>query len=170
VTSGPIFIIGMPGAGKTALVKEVSSTLNIEGIDTDLWIEQSYFKQTGNTLTVSEIYRELGLVKFRNMERLMLQKIPSTSCLVSSGGGLPCFFDNIDIMLAKGTVVWLNTPLEEIEVNAKQHNFDRPTLSTQSNLSLLQELNNLFESRKKFYRRAHFSDNYKGCYEFILKF
>ena len=166
----PIFIIGMPGAGKTTLAKEVSSTLNFEGIDTDLLIEQSYFKRTCNRLTVSEIYREIGLIKFRNIERIILQKIPSTPCLVSCGGGLPCFFDNIDVMLAKGTVIWLNTPLEEIEANAKQHNLDRPTLSTQSNLSLMQELNKLLESRKKFYKKAHFSENYNGCYEFIVKF
>ena len=159
----------MPGAGKTTLVKELSSKLQLKGIDTDNLIEQAYLKQTNKKRTISDIFRELNTLDFRNLERLVLHKIPTAPCLVSCGGGLPCFFDNINILKKNGTVIWLNTTLEEIEANAKLNAIDRPTLNTDNPFELNSQLIKLLETRKVFYEKAHFTGNYKECYEFIVK-
>jgi shikimate kinase len=89
----PFFLIGYMGSGKTTLGKQLAKKLNLQFVDMDLFIENRYHK------SISEIFKEKGEDGFREIERRTLQEIAGfENVIISTGGGLPCFFDNMDLM------------------------------------------------------------------------
>ena len=90
-----IFLIGYMGAGKTTVGKVLSQQLGLSFIDLDHYIEGRYHK------TVGQLFAERGEEAFRDIERRMLREVAAfENVLVSTGGGAPCFFDNIEFMEA----------------------------------------------------------------------
>ena len=85
-----IYLIGLPGSGKTTLGKQVAKALNLTFIDMDEKIEQTEGK------SISEIFSKEGEAYFRDIERAMLHQVAQEeNCIISTGGGAPCFFDNM---------------------------------------------------------------------------
>ncbi|MDR3118502.1 MAG: shikimate kinase [Mediterranea sp.] len=98
-----IFLIGYMGAGKTTLGKAFARELNLSFVDLDWYIEERFHK------TVSELFVEKGEDGFRKIERKMLHEVGEfENVVISTGGGTPCFFDNMDYMNQRGTTVYLN--------------------------------------------------------------
>ena len=104
-----IFLIGYMGAGKTTVGRDLSKILNLSFIDLDHYIEGRYMK------TVDQFFKEFGEEKFRNTERRMLEEISSfEDVIISTGGGSPCFFDNMQLMKEAGTTVYLKVSADEL--------------------------------------------------------
>ncbi len=92
-----IFLIGYMGAGKTTVGKVLSRQLELSFIDLDHYIEGRYHK------TVGQLFAEKGEDVFRDIERRMLREVAAfEDVLVSTGGGAPCFFDNMEFMIGAG--------------------------------------------------------------------
>ena len=97
-----IFLIGYMGAGKTTVGKVLSRQLELSFIDLDHYIEGRYHK------TVGQLFAEKGEDAFRDIERRMLREVAAfEDVLVSTGGGAPCFFDNMEFMNGAGQTVYL---------------------------------------------------------------
>lgn len=137
-----IFLIGLPGAGKTTMGLDLAVHLEIQFVDLDLDIEK------GSKLTIPEIFDQKGEAHFRQLEKLHLEKVISTldSFVMATGGGTPCFFNNMETMQNAGKTIYLNTPAEEIE---KRLHLDqsRPLMKTKT-------LSELQEKRKGWYNQA----------------
>lgn len=90
-TARHIFLLGMMGCGKTATGKALSDLLGYALADTDALIEQ-YTHQT-----ITELFAQGGEGYFRHIEAACLRCLQSLSSpmVVATGGGTPCFFDNI---------------------------------------------------------------------------
>jgi shikimate kinase len=148
----PVFFIGIMGAGKSYLAKMLGTHYGVPVFDTDFMIEEA------SGLTISAIFAgPKGQERFREMERKLLQEThwPEAS-IVSCGGGLPCFFNNMDFMLQTGMVVWLNPPVSELVSRLWKQKSHRPLLSSlKSEEELAQKLRDLLNDRKQFYARAH---------------
>lgn len=101
----PIYLIGFMAAGKTTLGRALAQRLGREFIDTDREIEVA----TG--MTVSEIFANAGEDTFRSLEKQLIHDIAAGSGgpVVACGGGTPLRRENMETMLASGTVVWLQT-------------------------------------------------------------
>lgn len=100
----PLFIIGFMGAGKTTMAKEISMKLRLPHLDSDIEIE----KKEG--IPIEEIFTTKGEAYFRNLESNWLRNLSDEPKVVSCGGGLPCFNDNILILKKKGRVIYLDSP------------------------------------------------------------
>ena len=97
-----IFLIGYMGAGKTTMGKELSKQSGLSFIDLDHFMEGRYRK------TVRQLFEEKGEETFRQIEKKALHEVADfENVVISTGGGTPCFFDNMAYMNSIGTTVYL---------------------------------------------------------------
>ncbi|RYF99794.1 MAG: shikimate kinase, partial [Chitinophagaceae bacterium] len=110
-----IFLVGFMGCGKSTKAKQLASRLNCPVIDIDAVIVEREGK------TIAEYFELHGEAGFRNLERETLRTFdyPET-CVVATGGGLPCFFDNMEWMNENGTTVYLQ--MEPAQLVSRLHN------------------------------------------------
>ncbi len=143
--SQKIFLIGLPGAGKTTMGLDLSVHLGIQFVDLDQDIEKA-MKQT-----VSEIFSEKGEAHFRQLEKLHLEKVINEldSFVMATGGGTPAYFNNLQSMKNEGKIVFINTPIETIHQRLKNDS-TRPLMKSNS-------LAELYEKRKGWYNQADFT-------------
>ena len=136
-----VFLVGYMGAGKTTVGKELAKLAGLSFIDLDYYIEGRYHK------AVSQIFAERGEEAFREIERNMLHEVAEfEDVLISTGGGAPCFFDNMEFMNASGTTVYLKVSVEEL---AK-----RLELKGRSGEELRAFIAESLEKRNPFYTKA----------------
>ena len=142
-----IFLIGYMGAGKTTVGKVLSQQLGLSFIDLDHYIEGRYHK------TVGQLFAERGEEAFRDIERRMLREVAAfEDVLVSTGGGAPCFFDNIEFMNEAGQTVYLKVSVEEL---AKRLELCKSTrLKGRSGDELKAFIAESLEKRELFYSKA----------------
>ena len=144
-----IFIIGYMGAGKTTVGKSLAQRMNLNYIDTDYFIENRYRKK------VSEIFAAEGEERFRNIERSILLEVSEfEDIVISTGGGLPCFHDNMTIMNERGITVYLDVPMEELAVRLGFSKNVRPVLKKRSGEELIDFIKGNLMVRKPFYEQA----------------
>jgi shikimate kinase len=146
-----IFMIGMPGSGKTVLGEELSILLELPYFELDEGIE----RETG--MSISEIFSTRGEKYFRTIESKLLRSIPGMTehFVLSTGGGAPCFFDNMNFMNEEGKTIFLNVPVKTIfQRLIKNGQKERPLLRDLSEEELLTYLGEQFDSRINFYEKA----------------
>lgn len=160
-----IFVVGMPLSGKSRLCKKIAKELQLDQgwVDTDNLLVQQYNKENNCEFTIQSLYQFLSEAEFRYLERRVLHSLPKESKLVSCGGGLPCFFDNIDFMLAKGTVLFLKEDTEALYKRAKT-NEHSVYQGMQHN-----DLEELYLKRSTYYSRSHKQLHYEDCYHYLMK-
>ena len=146
-----IYLIGMPGSGKTTLGKALAQGRGDRFIDLDVEIVKNAGKG------ISDIFREEGEQAFRQMESDILRDATMAydSFVMSTGGGAPCFHDNLDFMKASGITLYLKVSAPELESRLKQDKDSRPLLADSGNL--IQKINDLLFKRESFYNMASFT-------------
>lgn len=88
---------------KRRWVKHLLRQMDIPFVDLDWYIEERFHK------TVGELFTERGETGFRELERNMLHEVAEfENVVISTGGGAPCFFDNMDFMNRTGKTVFLD--------------------------------------------------------------
>ena len=144
-----IFLIGYMGAGKTTVGHELAKQMELTFIDLDLYIEARYHK------TIRELFAEKGEADFREIERKALHEVADfEDVLVSTGGGAPCFFDNIDFMVSTGTTVYLRVSADELAARLEPCKQTRPIIQHLSGDELKQFIEKNLEKREPFYSKA----------------
>jgi shikimate kinase len=143
-----IFLIGFMGVGKTTIGRKLAKVLNREFLDADEEIE----KQTGKT--IASIFQEHGEAYFRELEREWLQQLPETGVVVSTGGGMPCFFDNMNTMNQKGLTIYLQRPPAELVHRLKNAKKERPLVKDKTEEELLEFITDLLNRREIYYKKA----------------
>ncbi|MDR1737467.1 MAG: shikimate kinase [Candidatus Symbiothrix sp.] len=144
-----IFLIGYMGAGKTTLGKELANRLNTPLIDTDLFIENRYRK------SISDMFAEHGESGFREIERKILYEIADfEDVVVATGGGMPCFFDNMDCMNRAGKTVYLQVPEEELAARLYLLKRTRPLIKNKTQDEIRQFIAETLNFREKWYLQA----------------
>lgn len=138
-----IFIIGMPGSGKSSLGKRVAGQLHVPYVDTDARISE------GTGCTIQQIFDRYGEQAFRNAEtNVLIQLSRETPSLISTGGGMVMREDNRAIMRNHGLIVLIDRPLEDILSDIK---LDRRPMLAQKGMG---EVERLYYERIETYRRA----------------
>ena len=144
-----IFLIGYMGAGKTTVGRILAEQLGLSFIDLDCHIEGRYCK------TVSQLFAEKGGDAFREIERRMLHEVATfEDVLVSTGGGTPCFFDNMEFMNETGQTVYLEVSVEELANRLELCKTTRPVLKGRSGEDLKMFISESLSKREPFYRKA----------------
>lgn len=144
-----IFLIGYMGAGKTTVGKELAKRSGLSFIDLDCYIESRYHK------TVGQLFAERGENTFREIERKMLREVALfEDVLVSTGGGAPCFYDNMTFMNEMGTTVYLKVSVDELARRLELCKHTRPVLKGRSGDELKAFIAENLEKRTPFYTQA----------------
>jgi len=144
-----IFLIGYMGSGKTKTGQLLAKKMSYEFIDTDRLIEISE-KQT-----VSEIFNERGELAFRELEHKTLESLSlKINCVVSTGGGLPCFFDNMDVMNRCGITVYLKVPAGMLVSRLLDDKNKRPLLAGLDENQIKLKVNEQLAEREIHYGKA----------------
>lgn len=138
------------GAGKTTAGKELAKELNLEFIDLDHFIQARYQK------TISQIFQEMGETEFRNIESNMLKEVGEfENVVISTGGGTPCFFDNMEYMNKVGTTVYLKATAEALSTRLNTCKEKRPLIKDKNEDELLRFVAENLEKREPFYSKAN---------------
>ena len=149
-----IFLTGYMGAGKTTLGKALARELHIPFIDLDWYIEERFHK------TVGELFSERGEASFRELEKNMLHEVGEfEDVVISTGGGAPCFFDNMDYMNHTGETVFLDVCPEVLFRRLKIAKAKRPLLANKTDEELMQVITSALEKRLPYYSKAKWRFN-----------
>ncbi len=146
-----IYLVGLPGCGKSTLGKQLSKRLNIPFIDLDMAIEQREGK------AVKDIFKLKGEDYFRNVESDTLKKVSEVlpEFIIATGGGAPVFFDNMEFMNKLGQTVFLDVPAREITNRILRSNKEeRPLLARLAPDELKDQIEFLRSQRINFYNLA----------------
>lgn len=146
-----IFLTGYMGAGKTTLGKAFAREMKVPFIDLDWYIEERFHK------TIRELFAERGEASFRELERNMLHEVGEfEDVIISTGGGTPCFFDNMEYMNARGQTVFLDVDVEILFRRLRIAKRQRPILQGKSDDELRAFIVEALEKRAPFYSQARY--------------
>lgn len=145
-----VYLVGITGAGKSTFGEKFAQVLEYDFVDLDIYIE----KKAGKT--IAQIFDLQGEIGFRQLEKEALHEVSKLeNTLVATGGGTPCFFDNMDFMNETGHTVFLNIHPEIVaERLAKSNNTHRPMLAGKSKDEILQFVRQKLDERIDFYEQA----------------
>ena len=147
-----VFIVGLPGSGKSTLGNQLADQLNVAFLDLDEVIEH----KAGQP--IREIFAQHGEDAFRKLEQCALQEVIKQydAFVVATGGGAPCFYDNLAVMNQGGITLFLDVPVSVIIQRMKGNQItDRPLLHNLDQDRLVQEYTAKFKKRLPIYRQAH---------------
>ena len=144
-----IFLIGLPGAGKSTLGRELARLLCIPFIDLDHAIS----KAAGHS--IPEIFHSRGEAYFRQLEADTLRSFTEASFVMATGGGTPCFHENMVYMNSTGVTVYLDVRPDVIVTRLMETgDTGRPLLAGQNENELRVRLDELREARLPHYQQA----------------
>jgi len=144
-----IFLIGMPGSGKTYWGSVIATLKGVPFIDLDAYIEEKEQK------TIADFFREHDEKAFREIENAFLADIIESTegCLIiACGGGTPCYKDNMNMMKQNGIVIYLKAEISFIAKRLKNNKDGRPLLAGYDDLET--RLKQLLEDRSTVYEQA----------------
>ncbi len=145
-----IFLVGMPSSGKSTLGKRMADALHYRFVDTDRLIVRDEGR------SIPDLFAHFGEAYFREAERRVLRTIrPGANLVVSTGGGMPCFHDNMTYINATGVSVFLDVPVEVLVRRIMTHAQEDRPLYNPADPELLHNLQQRYAVRLPFYRQAH---------------
>ena len=150
-----VALVGMMGAGKTAVGRVLAETLHVPFLDSDAEIE------TAANMSVAEIFARDGEAFFRRKESQVISRLLDRApAILSTGGGAFLQQENRETIAARGVSVWLDADLDLLWKRVR-HRETRPLLRTADPLATLA---GLYESRVPIYARADLTvKSLPGC-------
>ncbi len=132
----PIFLIGFMATGKTTVGRLVAERLGRRFVDLD----ERVAERAG--MSVPEIFKTQGERAFRDREAATLAQVAAErGVVVASGGGTPCFGDNLTRMRAGGVVVALRASMQTVLARALAPGApERPLLSSTSSAPIVNDI------------------------------
>ena len=136
------------GCGKTTHGRKLANFLKVDFTDLDEVFEQ----QNG---PINKYFTAFGEDAFRSKESALLKgTVYPENAVISTGGGLPVFFDNLAWMKQHGTVIYLQVPPAIIAARMENAKTERPLLQHKSGEELLTFITQKLAEREPFYQQA----------------
>lgn len=146
-----IYLIGYMGCGKSTLGKKLARHAGLQFVDMDHYIEKR------NCKTVPQIFAEEGEAEFRKKERKALEELSEFSdVVIATGGGAPCFFDNVELMNRTGKTIYLNINPKILAERLMKSKTERPLIKGKSKEELVRFIDETLKKRNEFYAQAHY--------------
>ena len=146
-----VVLVGLPGSGKSTFGRQLAKEMGFPFLDLDQLIEERY------QLKISEIFSMHGEGTFRNWESSVLHDTlkQDRAYILASGGGTPCFNDNMDLINTQAISVYLDVPLGSISRRLQTSKAQqRPLFQGLDQGELTLKLKSLLVSREYFYNQA----------------
>lgn len=146
-----VFLIGFMGSGKTTIGKKLANYLKYNFIDLDKLIES----RTG--MSIVEYFELHGEEAFREFERSILQETDfPENVIIATGGGAPCFGNNMEWMNENGLVSYLSLSPKALAGRLEHSKTDRPLIRHLKGDELVEYIDTKLQEREKFYNQAKF--------------
>lgn len=147
------YLVGYMGCGKSTIAKEIGNKYNVKVIDTDVEIE----KMLG--LSIKEAFDKYGEDYFRTVETQVLKQITEANdnCVVSCGGGLPCFNDNMEYINTHGISVYIKVSSDEIISRLSKREVEKRPVLMDKDIS--EFIPNQLKEREYFYNKSKYVYN-----------
>ena len=144
-----IFLTGYMGCGKSTIGRKVAALMGINFIDLDKYIEERNFK------SVPDIFSQEGETAFRLKESQALREVAQfEDIVIGTGGGAPCFFDNMKLMNESGITIYLAPDNETLAFRLLKSKTERPLIAGKSREELMQFIETALEKRSPFYEQS----------------
>jgi shikimate kinase len=145
-----IFLIGFMGSGKSWWAPQLGAQLGMPHYDLDEEIEKA------EGMTTQELFAQKGEAYFRQRESEVLKAwLLKDDYVMACGGGTPCFFGNMELMLRQGVVVWLKADAAVIKARLLGGRAHRPLIQNMNETELETFIAAKLTERDPFYRLAH---------------
>lgn len=150
-----VFLVGMPGVGKSFWLKKLRAKYDCATTDLDLFIEIRTQSRIAQLFEKGEVY-------FREEEARALRQCVEKGAgqslhIISTGGGTPCFHDNMQYMRDNGLVIYLKAKPEFIKSRLEQAKVVRPLIQNVAAEDRLAYLQELLQRREPYYAQSHLS-------------
>lgn len=146
---GLIFLIGFMGCGKTTLGRKLALRLGYPFMDLDHILEA----QTG--MSIADYFTLHGEAAFRKLESEVLKQTDYPEhAVISTGGGLPCFFDNMQWINAHGRSVYIQLSPKTLADRLGHEKTKRPLLRDKHDDELIAFIGEKLTEREPFYKQA----------------
>lgn len=143
-------LVGFMGSGKSTLGKKLANRLGVPFVDSDQEIETHFQKSIG------EIFAEHGESYFRTVEREYIEALDLREDFVlATGGGMPCFGYNMDLLNALGTTFYLERSPKELAHRLFNAKTKRPLIAGLDEVELLPFIEEKLKIREDYYRKAN---------------
>lgn len=147
-----VFLIGFMGSGKTTIGKPLAAKLGYRFIDQDDILEERF------GMTITEVFAKFGEPKFRETEHEVLNELCQLeNIVVATGGGCPCFFDNMEMMNQHGISIYLKGDPKTLVHRLKDSHGTRPLIKDKTEQELIQYITDKLAERDQFYSRAKYT-------------
>ena len=146
-----IFIVGYMGSGKTSGGQRLAGAMKWPFADTDAVLARTAGQ------SISALFESKGASGFRAAEQEVLKTLCARpgQCVVATGGGTPCHEDNMDIMLASGTVVYFKLSVEALVRRLSAKRKERPLIADIPEDELEAFVRRHLAQRERVYERAN---------------
>ncbi len=146
-----IYLIGYMGCGKSTLGRTLATSLNLTFIDLDTFLEAKYFR------TIPQIFAEEGEAEFRKKEKNVLLEVSEfDDVIVATGGGAPCFFDNLEVMNNTGFCIFLDVETDSLVNRLIHAKTERPIIKGKSPDELHHFIEEMMLKRRPYYEKARY--------------
>lgn len=146
-----IFLIGFMGSGKTTVGQKLARRLGYSFIDMDKHIEE------GKGMSINQIFSKLGESEFRRLEHdLILRIVKMDNVVVSTGGGVPCFNDNMELINQSGISIYLKMTPESLVSRLIHSQSKRPLIRELSSAELPVFIKEKLEEREPYYLKSKY--------------
>jgi len=145
-----IYLLGYMGSGKTTFGSQLSKRLLLHFLDTDILIEHKF------KVNINQLFNKYNEDVFRAIEHgVLLDTFKMDHAVISTGGGTPCYKDNIELINKHGISVYLKTAPEHIFERLKKSRKKRPLIAGLNKKELFEFIKMQIYAREEYYNRAH---------------
>lgn len=145
-----VILVGFPGCGKSSAGKKLAAKLGYNFVDLDDAFEEAYH------VSIPDFFAKYSEPAFRSCERkVLLDKLLLDNVVISSGGGTPCFADNMETMKKSGIVVYIKMAPASLFDRLTHAKRPRPLVQNKSPEELQEFIAVNLPKREIFYQQAH---------------
>mgnify|MGYP003397126110 FL=1 len=147
-----IYLVGYMGSGKSSALKQLGKLLSWETYDLDHLFEEKY------KISVQDFFHKYDEDAFRKLEsQLLKETVKYENAVIATGGGTPCFYDNMEWMNANGTTIFLKVSTKTAVNRLLNSKKKRPLIEGKREEQLLEYVERHYGERMPFYEKAQYT-------------
>lgn len=148
----------MMGAGKTSIAAALSKNIDLPFVDLDQKIEDTWNR------SIADIFDSSGEAVFRRLESMMLKYVLNNSShlILATGGGTPCFYNNMNIINKTSISIYLKCSPQMLAQRLLTETTQRPLLKKKEISAIEKVLTDILAERADFYQQAMYTVDANG--------
>ncbi len=153
-----VYLIGYMASGKTTVGRKLARMLNFDFIDMDDVFEGKYHIQ------INDFFEKYDERAFREIESKLIKETSKLDqVVISTGGGAPCFYDNLEWMKQAGLTVYLQMGVASLVNRLSNAKRIRPLIKSMDRDELKDFISEQLKIRAEYYEKAQIIVQGQNC-------